>query len=228
MQVPQANTAAAAHSLSVSASAPSGASKRLAVQLEDELELTERDLWEDDADVPEAIQASTSAPTLGLDTSSESEQDLELPSPDIKAFHGDTPSDQHPKPGSPPAEDTAAEATDTFAESTSARRSTDSARLSTDSASARPIVGSAARHRNRRPPLRANSTFANRDGVQRRASIKMVCIQTVPVLEHQVFAIVLCPDSIFFTWHCWHVPLYVDTQTCLQILPYNLEKGIFA
>lgn len=47
--MPEANAAAAAYSLSVSASAPSGTSKRLAVQLEDQLELTERDLWEDDA-----------------------------------------------------------------------------------------------------------------------------------------------------------------------------------
>lgn len=135
------------------------------------------------ADFHETVQASTSAPTLGLDTSSESEQDLEPPSPDIKAFHGDAPSDQHAKPGTTQAEeDNVTE--DTFAESASARRSTDSARLSTESASARPIVGSAARHRNRRPPLRGNSTFANRDGVQRRPSIKMVCIQTVSASVH--------------------------------------------
>ena len=47
MPGPSATTAA--HSTSVSASAPSGAFKRLAAQSEDQLELTERDLWEDDA-----------------------------------------------------------------------------------------------------------------------------------------------------------------------------------
>lgn len=174
MQVPGATAAAAAARFtfaSASASAPTGPSRNLATLAEDELELSERDLWEDDAE-PDAALASTSAPALGLDTSSESEQDPEPPSPDIKAFHGESEPHQDPKPDSPSADDDA-RLGDDYAASASARRSTDSARLSTDSASAMPIVGSVARHRSRRPPLRANSTFASRSGMQRRASIKM-------------------------------------------------------
>lgn len=171
MQVPGGTAAAAAHFTLASASAPTGPVRKLATLAEDELELSERDLWEDDAE-PDAVLASTSAPAPGLDTSSESEQDPEPPSPDIKAFHGESKSHRDPKPGSPSADDdTPLE--DDYAASASARRSTDSARLSTDSASAMPIVGSLARHRSRRPPLRANSTFASRSGMQRRASVKM-------------------------------------------------------
>lgn len=171
MQVPGATAAARFTFASASASAPTGPSRNLATLAEDELELSERDLWEDDAE-PDAALASTSAPALGLDTSSESEQDPEPPSPDIKAFHGESQPHQDPKPDSPSADDDA-RLGDDYAASASARRSTDSARLSTDSASAMPIVGSVARHRSRRPPLRANSTFASRSGMQRQASIKM-------------------------------------------------------
>ena len=48
MQVP-GGTAAAAHFILASASAPTGPSKKLATLAEDELELSERDMWEDDA-----------------------------------------------------------------------------------------------------------------------------------------------------------------------------------
>ena len=111
--------------------------------------------------------ASTSAPNLGMDLSSESEHEVEPPSPDIKAFHGDA-STQQEELQSPTADDAAP--SEAFS---AARRSMESGRLSTDSASAMPI-GSVAKHRSRRPPLRANSTFASRDGVQRQASVKMV------------------------------------------------------
>lgn len=49
MQVPGGTAAAAAHFTLVSASAPTGPSRKLATLAEDELELSERDLWEDDA-----------------------------------------------------------------------------------------------------------------------------------------------------------------------------------
>ena len=52
MQVPGATAAAAAARFtfaSASASAPTGPSRNLATLAEDELELSERDLWEDDA-----------------------------------------------------------------------------------------------------------------------------------------------------------------------------------
>lgn len=163
-------TVAAHHAHLVSASAPSGPVNNLSLLVEDQLELTERDLWEDDAETSEteAVLASTSAPSLDIEHSSESEHDPEPPSPDIKAFHGDP---QQQLSESPDADATICE--DTFPECSFGRRSTDSARGSTDSTSAMPIAGSLARHRSRRPPLRANSTFASRDGVQRRASIKM-------------------------------------------------------
>lgn len=48
MQVP-GGTAAAAHFSLARASAPAGPSRKLATLAEDELELSERDLWEDDA-----------------------------------------------------------------------------------------------------------------------------------------------------------------------------------
>lgn len=56
------------------------------------------------------------------------------------------------------------------------RQSTEgSARQSFESASAMPISASVASHRMRRPPLRANSTFADMDGFGRpRAAVKMV------------------------------------------------------
>ncbi|DBA98734.1 TPA: hypothetical protein ACH3X1_014507 [Trebouxia sp. C0004] len=171
MQVPGGTAAAAAAYFTLArVSAPPGPSRKLATLAEDELELSERDLWEEDAE-PDAVLASTSAPALGLDTSSESEQDPEPPSPDIKAFHGESQPHQDPEPDSPPTDDDVP-LQDNYGASASARRSIDS-RLSTDSASAMPIVGSVARHRSRRPPLRANSTFASRTGMQRQASVKM-------------------------------------------------------
>ncbi len=48
MQVP-GGTVAAAYFTLASASAPTGPSRKLATLAEDELELSERDLWEDDA-----------------------------------------------------------------------------------------------------------------------------------------------------------------------------------
>lgn len=116
----------------------------------------------------EVVLASTSAPNLGLGHSSDSEAELEPPSPDIKAFHGDTQCHQHdpdPKPADPIVDD------DTGPEH-SGRRSMEQHRLSTDSASAMPIGRLS--HQNRRPPLRANSTYASRVGMHPRATIKMV------------------------------------------------------
>jgi hypothetical protein len=49
MQVPGGTAAAAAHFSLARASAPAGPSRKLATLAEDELELSERDLWEDDA-----------------------------------------------------------------------------------------------------------------------------------------------------------------------------------
>lgn len=165
------SSAALQHSLA-STSMPSQSAKKFASLANNQLELNERDFWEDDADTSEteAVLASTSAPTLGLDHSSESEQDLEPPSPDIKAFHGEA---QEAKAQTQAADhdnknDDAPDAFPGFP----SRRSTESGRSSMDSSCAMPIAGSVAR-RSRRPPLRANNTFANRDGIQRRASIKM-------------------------------------------------------
>ena len=132
----------------------------------------------------EAIVASTSAPTFGLGHSSESEHEPEPPSPDIKAFHGDS---------KPHQQDSASSPTDTVASEnaftqSAARRSTDSARHSMDSTSAMPI-GSVASHRSRRPPLRANSTFASRDGLHRQAAVKMVLHKSPPCTPAN------CPSS---------------------------------
>lgn len=118
------------------------------------------DLLQDD----EAVLTSTSVPNLGLGHSSDSEVDLEPPSPDIKAFHGDIQSHQH-DPGSNSADHITDE--DTGPEH-SARGSMEQHRLSTDSASAMPI----GQRQHRRPPLRANSTYASR--MHPRATIKMV------------------------------------------------------
>ena len=123
------------------------------------------------ADLPEeeVVLASTSAPNLGLDHSSNSETELEPPSPDIKAFHGDTKSHQHDA-DSKSADQTVDE--DTGPEH-SGRGSMEQSRLSTDSATAMPI-GRFSQHQHRRPPLRANSTYASRVGMHPRATIKMV------------------------------------------------------
>ena len=128
------------------------------------------------------LKASSSAPSLGLGPISDSDEDSSSPpsppSPDIKAFHGETqaqPSDQavqHSDQAVQHSDQAVQEATNT-SQPTSTRRSTDS---TFDSASAMPISASVASHRTRRPPLRANSTFVNRDGMGRpRANVKMVC-----------------------------------------------------
>ena len=117
----------------------------------------------------ESVLASTSAPSLGLGHSSDTEAELEPPSPDIKAFHGDTESHHH-DPDFKSAEQTLDVNT---GPEHSGRGSMDHHRLSTDSASAMPI-GRLSQHQNRRPPLRANSTYASRVGMHPRATIKMV------------------------------------------------------
>lgn len=136
------------------------------------------------ADVPqddEALLTTTSAPNLGLGHSSDSEEDLEPPSPDIKAFHGEIKSPHHDldsKSADPTTDD------DTGPEH-SARGSMEQHRLSTDSASAMPIGQCS----NRRPPLRANSTYASRIGMHPRANIKMVshAAKRVNTCSHREF-----------------------------------------
>ncbi|KAL3136092.1 hypothetical protein ABBQ32_007114 [Trebouxia sp. C0010 RCD-2024] len=149
---------------------PAALGSKLTTLDEDQLELTERDLWEEDADLSEddAMPISTSSPKLGLDHSSESEHEAEPPSPDIKAFRGDS------QPDPQEADSESADQTEDQAPSTqpSARGSMEQSRLSTDSSSARPIA-SVSQGRSRRPPLRANSTFVSRTGLQPRAAIKM-------------------------------------------------------
>lgn len=122
--------------------------------------------------------ASTSAPNLGLDHGSALEVELESPSPDIKAFHGDT-QPQH-DPDAKSADQTVNE--DTTPEH-SGRGSMEQSRLSTDSASAMPI-GRLRQHQNRRPPLRANSTYVSRIDMQLRATIKMVSNTSATVEIH--------------------------------------------
>lgn len=172
----------------------------------------------------EVLHASASAPSLGFDlsysTDSDEDESCESPSPDIKAFHGeslsqpeqdltsdstaaqpaDQPATQHssnstaerlqqPNTGQA-STDSAPAAVDDAVQPFTARRSTDSnprrstdstARQSFESASAVPISGL---QRSRRPPLRANSTFANRDGMRNpRAAIKMVRSPHVHALQ---------------------------------------------
>lgn len=106
---------------------------------------------------------STSSPKLTLDHSSESEQEAEPPSPDIKAFHGDA------KPAAHHAEQVAHQNRPEH----TGTESMEPSRHSTDSATAVPI-GSVSQRRNRRPPLRANSTYVSRAGLQAHAPVKMV------------------------------------------------------
>ena len=115
----------------------------------------------------EAMLASTSAPNLELDHSSDSDHEAETSSPDIKAFHGDSKPRQHHTDSKSADKTTDA---DTSPEHTG-RGSMELTRVSTDSASAMPI---GFQYPSRRPPLRANSTYASRVGMHPRATIKMV------------------------------------------------------
>lgn len=138
------------------------------------------DLSQDD----EAVLTSTSAPNLGLGHSSDSEADLEPPSPDIKAFHGDTKSHQH-DPDSNSADPTIDE--DTGPEHSARGSMEKHSRLSTDSASAMPT----GQRQHRRPPLRANSTYASRIGMHPRATIKMVshALNNIKTCSHRKYGL---------------------------------------
>lgn len=135
------------------------------------------DLSEEDKE-EEAVLVSTSAPNLGLGHSSDTEAELEPPSPDIKAFHGDTESHQHDQ--DPKSADQTGNTNPEHSGSMEQHR------LSTDGASAMPI-GRFPQHRSCRPPLRANSTYASRIGMHPRATVKMVSntSATMEILMHR-------------------------------------------